>query len=223
MSNPYGGNPYGGAGDQNPYGQPQYGQSGAPGGQGYPASVKTDGVSITSFVLSLICCAPVGLVLGFIGLGRTKNGQRKGRWAAVTGIVLGVLGLGVWVLVAVGLAGGISFLNSIVDPADAEVGQCVNLDDEDSNTVLIRKADCNEDHDGEIVAVEEVTSENVDAINEQMVGYCETIIDPDDLATLNEVPDLEYNAVTEHAGNVEVGDHLVCYVESATKLDEPLL
>ncbi len=223
MSNPYGGNPYGGAGDQNPYGQPQHGQYGAPGGQGYPAApVKTDGVSITAFVLSLICCAPVGLILGFVGLGRTKNGQRKGRWAAVTGIVLGVLGLAVWVLVIIGLASGVSWLNSVVTPGNAEVGQCVDIEEED-NTVFFTEKDCTESHDGEIVAKTTVDDDNVDAISERMTEFCSELLDPADLATITENQDLALYAVIEDPNNVEVGDHLACYVESDTKLDEPIL
>ncbi len=50
MSNPYGNDPYGQQ-PPNPYG-------GAPGG-GFNEPAKTDGVSIASLVLSLLCCAPV--------------------------------------------------------------------------------------------------------------------------------------------------------------------
>jgi hypothetical protein len=220
VSNPYGGNP---PGDQNPYGQQPYGQPyNAPDGQSFGAPAKTDAVSITAFVLSLLCCAPVGLVLGFIGLGRTKGGQRKGRWAAVTAIVLGLLGLVAWVLGAIGIAGGISFLNSVVTPGNAEVGQCVDIE-EDGSSVIFTEKDCTEEHDGEIVAVEEVTSENVDLVNEQMVGYCASIIDPDDQAVLDEHPELTLQAVTEDPGDIEAGDHLACYVESDDDLTEPLL
>ena len=72
MSNPYGNNPYGQQPPSNPYGPPG-------GGSGFNQPAKTDGVSIASLVTSLVCCAPVGLVLGFVGLKRTKGGQRTGR------------------------------------------------------------------------------------------------------------------------------------------------
>lgn len=227
-----------GSGDQNPYGQqpPQYGapQQGAPqygapqygapgGGQTFGSEpAKTDGMSIAAFVSSLVCCAPVGLVLGFIGLGRTKNGQRKGRWAAVLGIVLGFLGLGAWVIGGIGVAGGISWLNSVVTPDNAEVGQCVDIDEED-NTVTMTEKECTEEHDGEIVAKATVDDDNRADITEQMSLYCQTLLSEEDLAVLNEHPDLEYNSVIEDPENIENGDHLVCYVESDEKLTEPLL
>ncbi|NYJ00581.1 hypothetical protein HNR19_001279 [Nocardioides thalensis] len=229
MSNPYG--PPGG--DQNPYGQqqPQYGapQYGAPGGGQYGAPgggqafgsepTKTDGLSIAAFVSSLVCCSPVAIVLGFIGLSRTKNGQRKGRWAAVLGLVLGIIGLlaGAAVIVFVVILG-----NTLVTPGNAEVGQCVNIDEED-NTVTMTKKECTEEHDGEIVATTTVDDDNRADITEQMSLFCQTLIDEEDMATLNEHPDLEYNAVLEDPDNVENGDHLVCYVESEEKLTEPLL
>lgn len=229
MSNPYG--PPGD--DQNPYGQqqpnygaPQYGapQYGAPGGgQAFGSEpVKTDGMSIAAFISSLVCCAPVGLILGFVGLGRTKNGQRKGRWAAVLGIVLGILGLGAWVIGGIGIAGGISWLNSVVTPEDAKVGQCVNIDEED-NEVLMTEKDCTEEHDGEIIATTTVDDENRDQIAEAPGLFCDSIVDEEDAAALNEHNGLEYQALLEDPANVENGDHLVCYVESDDKLTEPLL
>ena len=231
MSNPYG--PPGGPGDQNPYGQqppqygtPQYGapQYGAPGGQSFGSGeqTKTDGMSIAALVSSVLCCAPVGLILGFIGLGRTKNGQRKGRWAAVVGIVLGFLGLGAWVIGGIGIAGGISWLNSVVTPENAEVGQCVDIDEEDNEVTMTEKK-CTEKHDGEIIAKTTVDDENRDQIAEGPGLFCATLIDEEDLAKLNERTDLEYNSVIEDPDDIKNADHLLCYVESNEKLTEPLL
>lgn len=234
MSDPYGSNsgsnPYG----QSPYGQQPpapspYGGGGGYGGgpQGFGGSgngfggqpPKTDGVSIASFVLSLLCCTGlIGLILGFVGLSRTKNGQRKGRGFAIAGIVLGVLSLFV-------VAGGIIFLvyfaNTLVTPDNAKVGQCIDTE-RDGSTVLLTKAECTEEHDAEVVAVVEVTDENRDDIANGMAVYCITAIaEEDQEAVTPYLSDLD--AVIEDPDDVSVGDTLVCYVEPSGKLSDPIL
>ena len=236
MSDPYGQNP-----PQNPYGQNQppnpYGQpapppapyaSGAGGGYGAPGAFpggsdpippKTDGVSIAALVTSLLCClAPLGVILGFVGLSRTKGGQRKGRGLAVAGIVIGLL-----VSIGSAVAGAALFLfaDSLVTPAKAEVGQCVDIDDSDG-TILMRKKECTEEHDAEIVGVAKVTSENLSEVKDSMAGYCAKAIDADDLAKLTSYLQ-DINAVIEDPEKVSVGDHLVCYVEPDDELTKPIL
>lgn len=212
MSNPYGNDPYGQQ-PPNPYG-------GAP-GSGFNEPAKTDGVSIASLVLSLVCCAPVGLILGFVGLRRTKGGQRKGRGLAITGIVLGLLGLLVWIGMGIAAVAGVAWFDSLVLPEEAEVGQCIDIDEE-GNEVLLREAECSEEHDGEIVAVVEVTDENLEQIESQMVGFCESAISEEDRTKLADyLGDIQ--AVTENPNDVEVDDHLVCYIEPSDKLDEQIL
>lgn len=225
MSDPYG---------QNPYGQPQqppqphpYGGGGGygpPPGGGTPGGFgsqppKTDGVSVASFVLSLLCCTGlIGLILGFVGLSRTKGGQRKGRGFAIAGVVLGIGS------VLVGIGAGIFFVflaNTVVTPDNAEVGECVNVETEDDSVYLYKK-DCSDSHDAEIVAVVDVTDENRDDIGESMAGFCITAIaEGDQEAVTPYLSDLD--AVIEDPNNVDVGDTLVCYVEPGEKLDAPIL
>ena len=136
---------------------------------------------------------------------RTKGGKRKGRGLAIAGIVLGLIGLIVdrrghqrhrrW-------RGSSS--SSVVAPEDAEVGQCVNIDTDD-NTVLLREAECNEEHDGEIVGVAEVTDENREAVESQMAGYCIEAISEEDFAKLADYLQ-DIKAVTQDPNDVEVGD-----------------
>ncbi|GAA4104567.1 DUF4190 domain-containing protein [Nocardioides kongjuensis] len=236
MSDPYGQNP-----PQNPYGQNQppnpYGQpapppapyaSGSGGGYGAPGGFpggsdpmppKTDGVSIAALVTSLLCClAPLGVILGIVGLSRTKGGQRKGRGLAVAGIVIGLL-----MSIGSAVAGAALFLfaDSLVTPGEAEVGQCVDVDDSDG-TILMREKKCTESHDAEIVGVAKVTSANLSEVEDSMAGYCAKAIDSDDLAKLTSyIQDI--NAVIEDPDKVSVGDHLVCYVQPDDKLTKPIL
>lgn len=231
MSDPYGQNP-----PQNPYGQPVPPPPGAPapyasgsgGGYGAPGSFpggsdpmppKTDGISIAALVTSLLCClAPIGVILGFVGLSRTKGGQRKGRGFAIAGIVVGLL---MSVTSAVVGAAIFIFAESVVTPANAEVGQCVDID-EDDGTVFLREKKCTEEHDAEIVGIAKVTSDNVSEVEEGMASYCATAIDADDLAKLT--PYLQdINAVIEDPDDVSVGDHLVCYVQPDDELTKPIL
>lgn len=226
MSNPYGNDPYGQQ-PPNPYGGPGGTGGGAyppppPGSGGFEQPPKTDGVSIASLVLSLLCCGPVGLVLGIIGIRRTKNGQRKGRGLAIAGVVLGVLALVVDVLAVIGLVAGVGFLSSIVQPEDAKVGQCVNIDSDDDNSVLLRESDCDKKHDGEIVGVAKVTDDNLEQVRSKMTQYCsEAIADEDRVKLADYVNDIK--AVTENPDDVKVGDHLVCYIEPSDKLDKSVL
>ncbi len=54
-------------------------------------AVPLDGVSVAALVASLIMCGPLGFILGIIGLARTADEKRRGRWAAVAGIAIGSL------------------------------------------------------------------------------------------------------------------------------------
>lgn len=228
---PYGGgenNPYGNSGGDNPYGgqppyggqQPPYGGTPYPGGYGQGQEPSYDGVSIASLVLGLLCCTgPIGAILGFVGLSRTKGGKRKGRWAAVTGIVLGLLAT---IAIIAMVVGGVWIFSNTVRPDNAEVGQCVDIESDDG--IVMLKKDCSEEHDGEIVAVEEVDSDNRELIEATQVAYCFEVLSDEDAATIEERDDVELEAVLEDPSNVEVGDHIVCYVEATSgKLDEKVL
>ncbi|TYL52092.1 hypothetical protein FXB39_06755 [Nocardioides sp. BGMRC 2183] len=228
-NNPYGppsgSDPYGQSGGSNPYGQP-YGApySPDPSGFGAPAAKPpTDGVSIASFVLSLLCCTGlIGMILGFVGLSRTKDGKRGGRWMSVAGIVIGAVTL----VGAIGVGAIVFFVaDQVVTPGNAEVGQCVDIDEEDGEVAMIKK-DCTEDHDGEIVGTEDVTDDNRDAIADQLTGYCTQVVSAEDQTTIQEFSDangdLEYNAMIQDPDDVQSGDRLVCYVEG-DDLSEPIL
>ncbi|WZH50681.1 MAG: DUF4190 domain-containing protein [Nocardioides alkalitolerans] len=212
---------------------PSYGQQwgGSPYGAQQPTS--TDGISITAFVLSLTCCLSfIGLILGFVGLSRTKNDQRKGRWAAVSAIVIGALGT----LAALGTIAVAVFVGtSAIDPRDAEVGDCGNILSEDRDTITMTSKDCGDRHDLEVVYVgtfdeiedsqflpsdpDDLTDAGISA------GVCTDLMPAEDVATLDESDDdLRYGIVTEDTS--PSGDEaFFCYVErlDGEKLEGSLL
>lgn len=203
----YGGG-YGGGGYGNPYG------GGAPNPYG-EAPRKTDAVSITGFVLSLTCClSVVGAILGFIGLGRTKGGRRKGRWAAVSAAIIGVLGTlafaGIIVVVVVAA-------KTVVTPDNAEAGQCVNVDTDDDDNVSMSKKECDEKHEAEIVYVGKA-GEDASALESEAGRVCVERLDPEDAATLTD-GGYRINAVINDPTDISTGDKFICYAEDGGGAD----
>lgn len=254
MSNPYEPNlgkpgdqpqqPAWGQGGPGPQGQPPQGQYGpsypAHGGQQWGGSpygaqqpTTTDGISITAFVLSLTCCLSfVGLILGFVGLGRTKDNRRKGRWAAVSAIVIGALGT----LTAIGIIVVAVFVGtSAIVPGEAEVGECGNILSEDRDTVTMTSKDCGDRHDLEVVYVgtfdeiedSQFVPSNPDDLTDAGIsfGVCTDLMPAEDASTLDEADDdLRYGIVTEDTS--PSGDEaFFCYVERSDgeKLEGSLL
>jgi len=107
---PGGGYPGSGGGYPPPGGgYPQPG-AGYPGG-GYPQAPyspnqyqqapRTDGVSIAALVTGILGTGVVAIVLGILGLRRTKKNGTQGRGLAIAGLVLGGLGVLSWVVLGV--------------------------------------------------------------------------------------------------------------------------
>ncbi|MEZ0578671.1 DUF4190 domain-containing protein [Nocardioides sp. MH1] len=240
MSNPYGNDPYGQQ-QPNPYGQqPQnpYG-GGAGGGSSYPPppggggfeQPKTDGVSVAALVTGILCCT-VGLIpiiLGFIGLSRTKGGQRKGRGFAIAGIILGIVGLiGTAAVIVIAVATDVQDIRSI---DDLEKGQCINASglksDEKHEVGIIKEVDCTDKHDGQVIATKTLSADeadNYDFEDESQVGeQCGSMIDPSLAATLLD-PKYFLLALTQSKSPDE-GDQVVCIVSLANgdDLTEDLL
>ena len=161
----YGQQPYPQQGDQyaqqgGQYGQQPYGQQAGPYGQqqgygqwqgGNDAKRGTNGTSIAAFILNLTPCGLVipGWICAIIGLRQIKRDGTKGRWAAITALVLGA----VWALAIGGLAvGGVYLFKNIITPDNAEAGMCVNIE-HDGDSISMFKKGCGDDHDGQIVYV----------------------------------------------------------------------
>ncbi|GAB3866098.1 hypothetical protein GCM10028801_37850 [Nocardioides maradonensis] len=248
---PYGGapqsNPYGSVPPPspytppptNPYGAPQYNPSSVPsygggpqyggpqyGGSGYPgAPAKTDGLAIGALVASILgfcTCVGfvVGIVLGIIGLGRTKDGRAGGRGFAIAGIVIGAIGLVLSIVggVVVALVG----INQIVTPSSAKPGQCVNLS-KSGDTVTMTKKSCTSSHDAEIVATATLDGSNLTAAKQNGSGFCTSMLSQADRQSLISHGGLTLRLVTENPDDMQVGDHVVCYVEGSSKLTSDVL
>lgn len=196
---------------QGPLGPPNpYGGSYSPYAVTAP---RTDGVSVAALVCSLTCCAaPVGIGLGIAGLVRTKDDRRGGRWAAIVGLSLGILMTLIGIAFAVFL--GVSFQRTIWED-EATVGQCLDIDVIDEQV----KADCDEPHDGEIVAVGVFDDELVDAFEElDTAAFCAQLdgLDPAYREALGE-DRYEAGIATDafDESDPDVGDLFYCYVLDA--------
>jgi Domain of unknown function (DUF4190) len=68
----------------------------------YPSGPKTNGLAIASLICSIVFCfgiTPIlGIIFGFVARGQIKNsgGAQKGNGLAVAGIIIGCVGLLLW-------------------------------------------------------------------------------------------------------------------------------
>lgn len=222
MSNPYGGPEPGEQPPYSPYGTGPYG--GAPASPYGPAGTGQgiDPVSLTGFVLSLLCCTGiVGLILGIVGLGRTKGGVRPGRWAAVSAIAIGAVAT---VACAAMVVFFVWFGTSTVFIDSADVGQCVNVDElgDDQDATLWEK-DCDEKHEAEIVVTGSFTSAEVDAYEEsQPSALCHDRLS-DAYREAYDSGDY-YLGIVFEASEPDPGDDFVCFLEHSdgTDLEQPI-
>ncbi|KAA1425659.1 DUF4190 domain-containing protein [Nocardioides antri] len=223
MSHPYGGAPE--PGEQPPY-QP-YGSAPYGGSPYSPPGASatghgTDGVSIAGFVLSLLCCTSVvGLILGIVGLSRTKDGVRSGRWAAVSAVVIGAIGTLVF---AGSIVSFVWFGTSTVLIDNADVGQCVDIDEVgDGPDATIWDKDCDEPHDAEIVVADNLTSSEADVFDaDEPDPVCADSLDEDYRSALDS-GDYELGVVVE-SDDPDPGDPFVCYLQrtDGADLDESI-
>jgi hypothetical protein len=134
-------------------------------------------VSMTGFVLSLTCCLSlVGAIFGLVGLGRTKPGRHRGRWAAVSAIVIGF----VFTLATAGL---ITIGVLVDEPVDElEVGDCFDasgLDergDTDDVTGIVETS-CDDEHEAEVLVRETLGDEMVDDLRADSARLCNQLLD----------------------------------------------
>lgn len=174
-------------------------------------------------MLSLLCCTGVvGLVLGIIGVVRTKGGQRKGRWAAVSAIVIGAIAT----IAGIAAIAGLIWVGATTVPEDeAHVGQCVDTSSFASTNDLWR-ADCDEEHDAEIIVAEELDGTDVELYTTSSdEDFCASFdLRPEHRAALDN-GDYDVEIATDAVSDdVQAGDDVVCYLQRSdgSKLDGPL-
>ena len=198
-----------------PTGQPQgeYGYgAGNPYGNPYRTSAPTDGISIAALLCSLTCCAaPVGIGLGIAGIVRTKDGKRSGRWAAITGLVVGAVLM--LAMIAFFIFAGIMGSRTVWED-EARVGQCINIDFFGD----MAKGRCGEPHDAEVIWVEEFDDELADQFDDLTIK---------DFCLARDLTPSHRNAIESGDYDVDLstdafdeddpddGDWFVCYVERA--------
>jgi len=207
-------------GQQAPYGQQPYGAApyGAWQGGNDPGR-GTSGVSIASFVLALTCCLGIpAIICGIIGIRKTGPNGQKGRWMAVTGIVLGAVGT----LVTAGVIISVVWVSqNFITPGNAEVGMCVDTD-EDGDSISMLKTGCSGDHDAEIFAVHELTSAEAEEFDpDTSGGLCASRLDDQSLFTSG-----AYEPYTVYENDeAEEGDVIVCLIQrtDGNPLEDELL
>lgn len=208
MSNPYGGgySSYEPPNEPTPYASPN--PYGAP-------NRSTDGISIAALVCSLTCCAaPVGIGLGIAGLVRTSGGKRGGRWAAVTGVAVGAIGL---VAIAAALVGLFWLGSNVVFEDEARVGQCVDVGESLGSTDLWQ-AECDEAHDAEVIAVGDFDSDLIrlhDALS--TAEFCAEVATETSSSDLARSSTYDVGISTDSLDEDDPGsgDAFVCFVERA--------
>ncbi|TCJ30091.1 hypothetical protein [Nocardioides jejuensis] len=182
-----------------------------------------DGVSIAAFVCALTCCAaPVAIGLGIAGIVRTAGARRRGRWMAVSGLVIGLVATVVGAALTIGLIvlGANSF-----DTPSAVPGDCLDVTHAFDGTDYWG-ASCYGPHDGEIVAAGTLGREGAAkaaALSE--ADWCKAAV-PDDVLTLLKGGEFTLGMVTDawDPTSPEAGDSWFCYAErtDGTRLYGPL-
>lgn len=202
-----------------------------------PPGPSLDGISVAALACSLACCAaPVAIGLGVAGIVRTRDGRRTGRWMAVTGLVLGVLGT---VALVVGSVAFVRWVDEqeadeqageqageVVYVDELAAGDCVRMGIEDYRYIDITAASCTEPHEAEIVYASRFTSaEQVQAQLDDPT-FCWPLGKTFGYTTLLDDGEYGYDIVVDSADSArpEVGDAFACFVRKIdeTPMDTPL-
>lgn len=146
--------PPGPPGPPAPPAPPSYGQFGG----ANDASRPWSGLAIAAFVCSLTCCLGIpAVILGIIALTKTGASKAKGRWMAVTGIVLGVIGT---LALIAGIVATVFVARGVVTPENATSGQCVTVQT-DGDSVTMFDLGCSVPHNAQIFDTMTVTQADV--------------------------------------------------------------
>lgn len=200
-----------------------------------PANASLDGISVAALACSLTCCAaPIAIGLGIAGIARTSGERRTGRWMAVTGLVLGVLGSLALVVGAVAFVRWADEPGADDEQAAAEhldvdqlqAGDCVGMAIEDYKYIDITASSCTEPHEAEIVYASRFTSaQQVQAYVDDPT-FCWPLGKTFGYTTLLDDGEYGYDVVVDSAGSGRpvAGDAFACFVRliDQSPMDTPL-
>jgi hypothetical protein len=128
------------------------------------------------FLFFLLVLPIVAVVLGAISLGRAKAapGPGTGSGRAWAGLILGIIGLLLFVGLVIGVVLG--WFGEDVGADELEVGQCVELDTDATEISTLPLVDCDETHQGEVYFVTDLeggdTFPGQDAVIERGQELC---------------------------------------------------
>lgn len=202
--------PYGQAPPPYVQAQPTYGQPPSPYGQpsyGYniqAAPSKT--LAIWALVLACIPCLITNLVSFVLAL-VVLIGRKGGKGLAIAALIINVLVLVGWAAL---VALGVILSGTPVD--DLESGQCFTAEGiggaDDEGIYQIEVVGCDEAHDGEVLATQELDADAAQAYPAQSAeDACAPLLDPAVLAGLP--ADVTITALTQD-DEPDAGDHLAC-------------
>jgi len=97
----------------------------------------------------------VAIVLGAVALSRVQRAGGRGRGRAWAGLVLGIVGVLLFVGIVV-IGALLGWYGDDVAADDLEVGQCVELDVDDTEISSLPLVDCDEPHQAEVYLVEDI-------------------------------------------------------------------
>ena len=66
-------------------------------------------MAISSFVVALICCAPLGVIFGHVALSQISKTGEGGRGLAIAGLVIGYIACAVGLIAVLGASGGSTY------------------------------------------------------------------------------------------------------------------
>lgn len=140
-----------------------------------PSEMRTtSGFAVTSFVFGLIGGFVLGIIFGALAMGRTGPTGQRGRWMAVTGLVLS----GLWII---GIAGGVvvhmqtsadrDASGEIVGAGDVSTdslraGDCLEEGIPEGSVIDVRAVPCSEPHRGEVIGTFELEMDEYPGLGE---------------------------------------------------------
>jgi hypothetical protein len=199
-----------------PYGQPAFPQYGAAPGAGEPGK----GLAIGALIASLLGCTCIGILvavpMAIVVLVRSRDGRNHGKGLAIAALVISLLS-------AIGISVGgyllYDYAKDFKSISDLSRGDCVTAkgltDDKATGVTDIKSVGCSTKHDGEVLAVHTLTSDEADSFGESSpLDICTPPVTEAGSAELLANPDLAIIALTQDSSPSK-GDKLACVIANA--------